>query len=329
MAQLSLISVNLATVALESLLFGIFLSLSTAFLYLHLSYAAGRDRSSRTASSIPSIQWARRNLSLMFIGAVCITFTITAHWILTVVRLFDAFVHFEGGAAPTLYYSDLAQTTEVVKTAFVIATLVIADILFTYRLWVVWGYNHYIAVLPLCSVAGLFVAGVGIIHELAHMAEGRTVFISQANEWISAAYSFTFITNVYCSALIASKVWRASHRSEKAYGGGSLMRVFSTIIESAFIYMTYTVFFFIAYQADSNLQYTCIDTLCPISGIAFMLINVRVGLGWAEHAHVQPPRPMRPAFPMRPVAVDITRIVQKEDDMGRPVAVKADFESEV
>ncbi len=49
---------------------------------------------------------------------------------MTVVRLFDAFVNWEGGTMPILYYSDLALTTEVVKTAFLIATLITSDVLF-------------------------------------------------------------------------------------------------------------------------------------------------------------------------------------------------------
>lgn len=45
-------------------------------------------------------------------------------------RLFDAFVNFLDGQEPLLYYSNLSLKTEVVKTAFLIATLIISDILF-------------------------------------------------------------------------------------------------------------------------------------------------------------------------------------------------------
>ena len=48
---------------------------------------------------------------------------------MTIVRMFDAFVHYKQGQAPLLYYADLSMTTEVVKTAFVVSTLIISDIL--------------------------------------------------------------------------------------------------------------------------------------------------------------------------------------------------------
>ena len=48
---------------------------------------------------------------------------------MTVYRLFEAYVGFENGAAPALYYADLALPTEAVKTAFCVTTLMICDIL--------------------------------------------------------------------------------------------------------------------------------------------------------------------------------------------------------
>ena len=51
------------------------------------------------------------------------------HWITTIYRLFEAFVRLENRTAPALYYADLALTTEVVKTAFCFATLIVCDIL--------------------------------------------------------------------------------------------------------------------------------------------------------------------------------------------------------
>lgn len=49
---------------------------------------------------------------------------------MTMVRLFDAFVNFEGGKVPQLFYANLAHVTEAVKTGFLIATLITCDILF-------------------------------------------------------------------------------------------------------------------------------------------------------------------------------------------------------
>ncbi|KAH9843178.1 uncharacterized protein C8Q71DRAFT_238553 [Rhodofomes roseus] len=326
MAQLPLISVNLATVALESLLYGVFLTLAFTFIYLHIS-RAGSQRAG-----------GARSLSVYFtpvlLGSIFVLLTVTGHWVMTVIRLFDAFVNFMGGQAALLYYSDLALTTEPVKIGFLIATLITCDILFIYRLWIVWGYNYYVIIVPCLTILGLCVAGPGVIYQLTQVGSGNTVFIASLARWVSADYAFTFVTNVYSSVGIAWKVWRSRHRTGAYAGGTSLMRVLVTIVESAALYTSYTVFFFGAYQAESNLQYTAVDTLCPIAGIAFMMINVRVGLGWAQRAHPSTSSGVssrrtamqeQQSFAMRPVAVDIQKVVDSQDDMGMPVGMKSEL----
>lgn len=42
-------------------------------------------------------------------------------------RLFDAFVNFKGGAEPIVALADLSQLTEVIKTAFLVITVLISD----------------------------------------------------------------------------------------------------------------------------------------------------------------------------------------------------------
>lgn len=63
-----------------------------------------------------------------------------------------------------------------------------------------------------------------------------------------------------------------------------------------------------------------------MSGIAFMLINVRVGLGWAQTAsqasvqnysgtgHNQQRSEESQSYPMRPLAVNISTVVNQEDE---------------
>lgn len=86
-----------------------------------------------------------------------------------------------------------------------------------------------------------------------------------------------------------------------------------------------------SYQSRSDIQFTVIDTWVPVAGIAFMMINVRVGLGWAQKASQDysggsrsyggPSAQVRSeqSFAMRPVAVNITRIVNHEDELEPPL----------
>ena len=88
----------------------------------------------------------------------------------------------------------------------------------------------------------------------------------------------------------------------------------------------WTILFFVTYHARSNLQYFASETYCAVAGITFMLIHVRVGLGWEQRAHssneaasvdlsiattLRDSRQHPYGSPR--VAVNITRIVQHDD----------------
>ena len=88
-------------------------------------------------------------------------------------RLFDAFVNFQGGAEPIIAFADLSRLTEVVKTAFLVATVLISYAMIVslpfqsacpqsptissqiYRLYIVWSYNKFIIIFPLMTWCGL------------------------------------------------------------------------------------------------------------------------------------------------------------------------------
>ncbi|OBZ73541.1 hypothetical protein A0H81_05882 [Grifola frondosa] len=184
--------------------------------------------------------------------------------------------------------------------------------------------------------------GVGITYQFTQYFPGENVFVSAAGRWITSDCVFTLCTNVYSTVMIAYRVWKAN-KAIRRFGGSSLMEVLAIFVESAALYTSWTIFFFASYQSQSNLQFTAVDCWPAMSGIAFMLINVRVGLGWAQRA--QDPSTVHSgigprtgggghgehSYSMRPLAVNITRVVDQEDDfsphqkkMGPGVSGEAD-----
>lgn len=274
--QPSFISVNLATVCLESLLYGIFLTLYVSSTFLLLS----QGHRKLVASGAASYSILR---APMFIAAHVIFCTVTAHWICTVIRLFDAFVNYQGGSNPLYIYANLALPTEVVKSALLVGTLATSDAMIIYRLYVIWAYNKWIVIFPICTWLALIVTGAGVAWQFSLYTFSEDVWTSLAGRWITSDCVFTFATNMYCTAFISWKVWRTTVRT-KGYGGGNILGALAIIVESAFISTAWNLVFLITYQTHNNVQFTAIDLWSSISGIAFMLINLRVSLGWAQQA---------------------------------------------
>ncbi|KAK7013796.1 hypothetical protein R3P38DRAFT_3575107 [Favolaschia claudopus] len=268
--ETQLVPVSLATVALESCFYGGFLVLAIMSMCLLVRRRA---------------KW----LSPTFLGAIGMCITITAHWIISVDRSFQAFLLFENGTSPLKFYGDLSQITEVVKSAFCLTTLIIGDTIIIHRLWIIWDKRLIIAIFPMLSLLGLVVCSVGITYQFTRDKTGQSVFLSDASRWITSDAVFTICTNIYSTAFISWRMWKVG-RGMQPIGGiriqarsvSNKLSVLALIVESAAIYTTWSIFFFATYRSNSNLQFITIDCLPAMTGIACMLIHVRIGLGWAH-----------------------------------------------
>ncbi|KAF8888961.1 hypothetical protein CPB85DRAFT_277264 [Mucidula mucida] len=273
---------NLASTGVESLCYGVFITLTIAYAALA---CMRRDAKAYTRhSQLP-----------MKIGSAVLFLSVTTHWTSTMIRLFEAFAFFENGQAPTLYYADLTRWTLTLKTSSVVVAVLSGDAMMIYRLWVVWGHNIYVCIFPLITEAGLFVCGIGMVNTLSHLnpTTENGIFASAAGQWITSDFVITFVTNIYCTALIAFRIYNVDKHSKMAgvvrLSRINLISALVILVESAAIYTTWTVVCLIVYQCASNALFPVADILPCAAGVSFMLINVRAGLGWAQTSAGAPP----------------------------------------
>ncbi|KAJ7078731.1 hypothetical protein B0H15DRAFT_914660 [Mycena belliarum] len=264
------VSAALATVLIETFFYGIYLVLFFTSVYLLLTV-----KSRELRRGIPV--W----LSPIVCGGTVLFVAVTGHWILTMDRLFLAFVSFEGGANPQGFYGDFSQPTQITQSIFLLASLAIVDGLFVHRLWTVWAHNRWVMIFPSVTLVGLVVSTVGVWYDFSQFKPGDDVH-DLANVWIIMDCACTVFTNIYCTVFIAWRLWRVnSIVGGRPEGGRTLMSVLVIIVESAALSAVWAVFFISAYAAQSNLRFL-IDVTPPLVGALNMLIYVRVGLGWAH-----------------------------------------------
>ncbi|KIJ23882.1 hypothetical protein M422DRAFT_195396, partial [Sphaerobolus stellatus SS14] len=215
--EVPLVSANLANLLLESFLYGTFIILWATYLYLFSA------REERQQGGGPGGGRRRWYMHPIVISSALLMITLSVHWCLTFKRAFQAFVTYKGGEAPLEFYADLTQRTEVVKTGFLIASLCLGDMMIIYRLWIVWGFNNYIIIFPICTLCSLAVSGAGITYQLTRYTPGESVFASAAGRWIISDSAFTLWWVIYfdCPVLLAYRVW-SINRSTVKFGGSSL-----------------------------------------------------------------------------------------------------------
>ncbi|KAF8889032.1 hypothetical protein BD779DRAFT_1671995 [Infundibulicybe gibba] len=272
MAALTLAEAEMIGILLHSALYGIFLVLFVGSLYIPLSR--------------PRRQSTPPNRFLISVTIVLFVL-ITVHWVLQLLRLIDAFIyHANDDEGPSKYYADGAQRKNVVKTAFYVAQTFTGDCTMAYRLYIVWGRNWKIVVLPALLSTGLLVAGSGATYSFAHLTPGENIFVSSAGHWVLTVFATTLCTNVTVTSLIAYRVW-SIHRPMKGVAQQSSMPVIQVILESAAIYTVCLIPTLAGYLGKENYQFITLDATSPAIGIAFALIIVRVGLGMSTEKTTQ------------------------------------------
>ncbi|KAJ7838529.1 hypothetical protein B0H14DRAFT_2448952 [Mycena olivaceomarginata] len=301
------ISSALATVIIETFFYGIYLVLFLTSLYLLFT---AHTRGLRPQGSV----W----LSPIFCGGILLFIVVTGHWVLTIDRLFLAFVTVDNGVNPLKFYGDYSQATQIEQSTFLLVSLAIADALVVHRLWTVWSHiNRYVMILPALTLMGLVASTIGVAYDFSQFKPGDSV-LQLANGWIIADCASTVFTNIYCTALIGWRLWRVQSVL-KPTGGRTLNSIVAIIVESAALSTIWALFFVIAYATRSNLRFL-IDVTPAIVSSANMLIYVRVGLGWA---HV--PTPTSSPVPIRLKAQNFSTTVAELHIRERTDGKQADL----
>ncbi|KZT04920.1 uncharacterized protein LAESUDRAFT_702874 [Laetiporus sulphureus 93-53] len=319
MAEVSVLSAILVSVCLNSFLYGVFLVLCIASLWLFLRY----ERSKSGGRSSISLRRYSISLSPTFIACVCLLLSVTMYWVLIAYQLFQAFVLYDGGRAPTEFYADFSQTTAIVQNCVLVFTIIVGDAILVYRLWVIWVGNMLVMMVPALSLLGLIVSGIAGTYLMSTMSLEDQSLVLRVDCWVTGNCVFTLCTNVYCTSLISWKIWRTDAFSNRV-SGASRRKALAILVESAAIYTCWTIFYFVTIEVHSNLEYLVNNLTCPIVGIAFMLINVRVGLGWSRRGRQQPSQSTTleaghsqasgEPFRRPPLTINITRTIHRDHD---------------
>jgi len=262
-----------------ALLYGIFLVLFSTSSVLHVQRIVRANRKANRAAIIGiMIQ------NPMIVAGFALFLTVTARWILDVIDTSYGFLESQTSEQTFVYFIDVARPRSVAGIGIFIGTLMICDAMIVYRLWIVWNRSTLIVIFPIFTLLGMLTSGIGVTHQLAVTPLGDSPFENKVGRWIVSDSVFNLLTNIYSTGLISWRIYSINSRAAAIHmqGGVKLTSITATLIESSAILSVWILFEMITYGLKSALQPFVITTLGTVSGISFMLINVRVSLGWAQ-----------------------------------------------
>ncbi|KAM5534168.1 hypothetical protein V8D89_012188 [Ganoderma adspersum] len=255
----------LVALFLESILFGIFAVLYAISIWI-LVY---RQRHS---------YFSKLNKMLLGTGTVMFILAV-AHIAFDIQRAMEGFITHGGTPDGSFdFFKLLNNALFVGKAIAYITQTLVGDTFVTYRLYVVYNRNPWIAILPICLLVGTAVAGYGICINISLGGGSESIFSSHLKPWITSFFALSLTTNVLATILLSGRIIWSNYKI-KQYHAGARWGVLETVVQSAALYSAALISLLTTYVAGSNAQYVCLDALQPIIGITFTLIIIRVGLG--------------------------------------------------
>ncbi|KAL1726441.1 hypothetical protein EV714DRAFT_239383 [Schizophyllum commune] len=260
---------KLAALAVQSVLFGIYIALVLAMIYL-LTLRPHSETVRHTS---------RLGERLLFAGLILLSAMITGEWICIVIRAFQAFVLWEGGQHADSFYANITGPSEVLRSAFHSATVTIADLFVVARLYVIWNYKKSVIVLPITALILLLVSAVGVTYAYGAYEMMDPATLASLHRWRMAQSILTICINVYCTAMIIYEVGRVQRQAAQFSGSRSVRSVVTLMAESAAFYTSIVLIAQITYGTNHVSNYFFNDCIPPAAALAAVLVHVRAVLG--------------------------------------------------
>lgn len=259
----------LVSIWLEALVYGFFMCLFCASVYVNLALRRAQDLHSR----------------VMFGIGILLFFIATLHVSMNCYRMVMAYVVKRNGpGGPAGYIGALAPWDHVFKDTLYATQEILGDAIAIYRAWVVWGKDWRPVIVPCMLLVVSLVSGYSVCGLYPTEDPNSTVFDPRLLHWITTFYAISVVQSGLTTGLMAFRIWQTDRRSIqfRTNREGNLMPILRILIESASIQFITEVILLSLYCAGYNAQYLLLELVTPLVGITFNAISVRIALRQSE-----------------------------------------------
>ncbi|KZT50272.1 hypothetical protein CALCODRAFT_513395 [Calocera cornea HHB12733] len=231
----------------------------------------------------------RGRINRLLLGASVVIFVLTTVDIIItsnslVIGLF--FVdNGEGGIYRDEYFGGGKGWTYVFQDTAVILNVLVADLVLLYRAWIVWGKRSWVVAFNALIWLATIACSIRVLQlqALAISNPAWSATLLELNNWSITTLAMSLAQNVIATGLIAVRLWTIDRRAA-AYKTGSFGPLIRLLVESGTIYTSLLLVDIISEVTYDWSELLVSSLVCPIIGVTFSLITVRVGLGLTERA---------------------------------------------
>ncbi|KAF5324363.1 hypothetical protein D9619_011107 [Psilocybe cf. subviscida] len=140
-----------------------------------------------------------------------------------------------------IYWINPATKSQVIAKAVYITNSVVGDFILIWRLYMVWGKNLYVCLLPIIITCCAAVTGYVSDSKLAAISGNvKPTSVFEVLNWILSTWCLSIATQVISTSLIAGRIWW--HARHNPVARSRYMSLIAIIVESGAIYTLSTAF---------------------------------------------------------------------------------------
>ncbi|KAF5319531.1 hypothetical protein D9619_008339 [Psilocybe cf. subviscida] len=242
--------------------------LSSVIVYIVCMYVLIKRRHKRNTSAT----W-------ILIGTSTIQFLLaTVHVAVALRVLIEGFIHTEDVPKGAFnYWINPATTAQVIAKAVYITNILVAGCVLIWRMYLVWGRNIYVCILPIVMTLCSMVTGYIGLSKLAQITgDLQPDSIFNILDWLIPTWSLFIATELLSTVLIAGKIWWHAKRDPVAKS--FYLSLISVVVESGAILTLSTTFLLAFMDRETQTGAILADMATQIATIAPTLIIIRVEL---------------------------------------------------
>ncbi|KAF8532567.1 hypothetical protein JB92DRAFT_2841261 [Gautieria morchelliformis] len=185
--------------------------------------------------------------------------------------------------ASIIYFSKEWNRWDTTKNILYCINVMTQDIVLIWRLYVVWGRNWKIIVVPV--IFELVHTGTGFITPVLFMNPNISIFNPTARMWAIIPWTMELAVNVVSTVLISLRLmWQDRKMSQVNVERMGYTATLFTIVESGAVFTSLTVAIVGLYLSKNPSFIGAIDVSTQMATLSPTMIIVRVGLGMMHGA---------------------------------------------
>ncbi|KAL5530981.1 hypothetical protein ACEPAG_3857 [Sanghuangporus baumii] len=239
-----------------------------------------------------------------------------SHLAIDIQRIINAFIRVSDTKGSDASLSKPSDPLYVAQISVYTVQTILGDAFMIYRLYIVWAKNKLITAPAVVCFLGSIAVGIGGPHSVSQALPGDLIYVAKVKRWGTAFYAITLVTNFICTVLIALRIWWIGHRSSMSFTSRNLSPVLAIIIESGAVYSATLITLIVTYTINDWSHYFFLDAICPVVGLVFTAIIVRIGLGVSTEAPSDSRNLSSHSSAGQPIAVQMMQTRMVRNDTG-------------